>query len=171
MKIRLIGATVTAIAILGVGFTGATQAAQPSLVSAAKKYTTITLNQGVPKLSTTTFNFGSIPETMVIFSAPLTNAKGAPFGEVVGGLNTFDITLEQLKSETRYRELTFILPGGQIVANGTSEYVGADTELQANAPVTIAVIGGTGKYIGARGEVTTRRNSDGTYRHILKLLK
>jgi hypothetical protein len=33
-----------------------------------------------------------------------------------------------------------------------------------------AVIGGTGKYIGARGQVTTTRNDDQTYEHRFELL-
>jgi hypothetical protein len=38
-------------------------------------------------------------------------------------------------------------------------------EIDPNASITIAVIGGTGEYIGARGEVISSRNSDGTYTH------
>jgi hypothetical protein len=38
-------------------------------------------------------------------------------------------------------------------------------------PPTIAIIGGTGKYIGASGEVETRKDADGTFRYIFKLLK
>jgi alpha-D-ribose 1-methylphosphonate 5-triphosphate synthase subunit PhnG len=30
-----------------------------------------------------------------------------------------------------------------------------------------AVVGGTGKYRGIKGEVTTTRNEDGTYKHVL----
>jgi hypothetical protein len=37
--------------------------------------------------------------------------------------------------------------------------------------VRIAVVGGTGKYIGARGQMVTTRRDDGTYRHVLTLLK
>ena len=30
-----------------------------------------------------------------------------------------------------------------------------------------AIVGGTGKYKGVEGEVTTTRNDDGTYTHVL----
>jgi alpha-D-ribose 1-methylphosphonate 5-triphosphate synthase subunit PhnG len=33
-----------------------------------------------------------------------------------------------------------------------------------------AVIGGTGDYIGATGQITTTRNDDGSYDHVVELI-
>lgn len=38
-------------------------------------------------------------------------------------------------------------------------------------PQIRAVIGGTGDYMGARGQLTTTRNEDGTYEHLIELMK
>jgi len=35
----------------------------------------------------------------------------------------------------------------------------------------LAILGGTGKYMGARGEVTSTRNADGSYTQAFTLLK
>ena len=171
MKITSVGASFAAAAVLFGGFAGPAQSAQPSVAPAAKKYSTLVINQGAPKLTTSTITVGTDTESFVIFTAPLTNAKGQKFGEIVGNLTVLDVGGQQATSETRFREISYLLPGGQLVANGASEYLGNEIELQINKPVTIAIVGGTGKYLGARGEVTTRRNADGTYRHVIKLLK
>ena len=42
--------------------------------------------------------------------------------------------------------------------------------MAANTEQVRAVIGGTGTYIGARGQVTTVRNDDGSYEHSFELL-
>jgi hypothetical protein len=67
--------------------------------------------------------------------------------------------------------LVFKLPEGQIVAMGNSIYSPTQVEIIKNTKVVIAVIGGTGKYIGARGELETNRNDDGTYTSRFTLLK
>ena len=37
-------------------------------------------------------------------------------------------------------------------------------------PQLRAVVGGTGIYMGARGQLTTVRNEDGTYEHLIELM-
>jgi hypothetical protein len=41
--------------------------------------------------------------------------------------------------------------------------------MKLGIPQKNAVVGGTGKYKGVRGEVTTTRNEDGTYTHIFDI--
>jgi hypothetical protein len=67
----------------------------------------------------------------------------------------------------------FAFNGGQIVALGTSIYAAQGTTnfRNDNAPVTIAVVGGTGKYRSAKGEVVTTKRADGSYRHVIILDK
>lgn len=163
MKIRTIGTFVVTASVL---FGGIAIPAQ-----ATENYSTIIINQEAPKLTTTSFAVGTNTEFIVTFSAPLAIAKTKKVGEIVGSLTVLDIGGEQGSSQTRFRDISFILPGGQILAAGASEYVTSEIELRLSKPVTIAIIGGTGKYLGARGEVTTRRNADGTYQHKVKLLK
>ena len=43
-------------------------------------------------------------------------------------------------------------------------------EIANDVPQVRAVIGGTGKYIGASGQVTTIRNQNGSYVHTVELL-
>ena len=60
-------------------------------------------------------------------------------------------------------ELIFQLEGGDILAVGLSGYPRAGWKLKAEEPAKRAIIGGTGKYAGVRGELVTTRNTDGTY--------
>ena len=43
-------------------------------------------------------------------------------------------------------------------------------EMKENQPQIRAIIGGTGNFIGARGQATTTRNDDGTYEHRIQLV-
>ena len=63
------------------------------------------------------------------------------------------------------------LPGGQISAMGISYYIKGSHLLPEAEPVTRAIVGGTGEYIGVDGEVTTSRNRDNSYTHILRIKK
>lgn len=65
-------------------------------------------------------------------------------------------------------ELIFQLEDGDIMALGLSEYAQAGWKLKANEPATRAIVGGTGKYSGVRGELVTTRQSDGTYKQQFK---
>lgn len=110
---------------------------------------------------------------LLFFAADLRNAKGKKLGEVIGLVTTFDVTLDGVEEEDRFRELVFNMRKGQIVALGASQYVASQAPDFAddNAPVTIPIVGGTGDYFGARGTVTTKKRADGTYRHTLRLVE
>lgn len=58
-----------------------------------------------------------------------------------------------------------------IVVSGSSVYPPAEAEMSADAPQFRAVLGGTGAYVAATGEVETVRNADGTYSHRFTLFK
>jgi len=169
MKCRKLATGFVALAIVSAGVSGPAIAQQPVLAPAAKKYTTLVLNQGVPKIDVLTTKVGQDIESVVIFSAPLTTKAGKSAGKIAGFLT--DLEIGATGAETRFRNISFMLKGGQIIANGTGEYESTDREMPVERPSTIAIIGGTGKYIGAMGEVITRKNADGTFRHVLGLLK
>jgi hypothetical protein len=57
-----------------------------------------------------------------------------------------------------------------IVVSGASVYPEQSVEMAINNPQVRAVIGGTGDFIGARGQVTTVRNEDGSYEHSFEIL-
>ena len=113
----------------------------------------------------------SVRGDITYFESKLTKA-GKPFGTLSGIIETHDVVSDETNLETRLRKLVFELPEGQIVATGASTYLtGPDfVPLNPGKEVVIPIIGGTGAYIGASGELTTTRNSDGTYLQVIKLI-
>jgi len=75
--------------------------------------------------------------------------------------------------ERRATLLFFTFADGkdQIIAFGAADYSASAPEFDAGRPVVRPVLGGTGKYIGARGQVTSTRNGDGSYTQVFTLLK
>lgn len=59
----------------------------------------------------------------------------------------------------------------QIVAMGVHDYPPDAAEFDAGQPHVRAILGGTGKYIGARGQLASTRNADGSYTQVFTLLK
>jgi hypothetical protein len=59
----------------------------------------------------------------------------------------------------------------QIIVFGVADYSPTAAEFNAGQPVVRAILGGTGKYIGARGQLTSTRNADGSYTQVFTLLK
>lgn len=57
-----------------------------------------------------------------------------------------------------------------LVINGKSVYGAYEGEIKDNAPQVRAVTGGTGRFIGARGQISTTRNPSGSYQHEIQLL-
>jgi hypothetical protein len=137
----------------------------------ASPVTTIVLTNDAPKTTTLA---SSATDTKIgtesIHEAVVRNAKGAVAGTFHASVLTVGETPGDLV-ETRLRTVVFNLKDGQINASGVALYPTDNAYLAVNKPVRIAVVGGTGKYIGARGQMVTTRRDDGTYRHVLTLLK
>lgn len=133
--------------------------------------TTIVLTNDPPKSITLA---SSAPDSKVgtesIHEAVVRNAKGAVAGTFHASILTVGETPGDLV-ESRLRTVVFNLKDGQINASGIALYPTGNAYLAVNKPVRIAVVGGTGKYIGARGQMVTTRRDDGSYRHVLTLLK
>lgn len=131
--------------------------------------TTLVLTNDVPNSSTTP-DLGPGVATVSVHDAVLRSSRGKPVG-------TFHVVITSVlesagvEAEKRMRDVVFYLGDGQIVASGMGLYPKTEPYLVASVPHRIAIVGGTGKYLGARGEVTTTRRADGTYRHVLTLLK
>jgi hypothetical protein len=107
---------------------------------------------------------GEVPGRNTYYAAELTKSSGEAFGLLTGHDSSI-VPFQVNQEEARLRTLIFRLPEGQIVAMGNSVYPNGAVEIEPNASITIAVTGGTGEYIGARGEVISTKNEDGTYTH------
>ncbi len=57
-----------------------------------------------------------------------------------------------------------------LVVTGKSVYGTYQGEMKDNSPQIRAITGGTGKFIGARGQISTSRQSTGAYEHVIELL-
>jgi hypothetical protein len=168
----IVAIALTALIAVPTGFAPVASARVNAVEANAKRpvIKTITLIQAKPVLKTVT-EPGEPPGTLVVFGAELRNTKGVKQGYLAGTLLTVDILGGAVADELRERSLNFELPAGTILARGISYYPLGDRELRPGKPVVIAVIGGTGAYIGASGEVTTTRLADGTYRQVITLVE
>ena len=142
-----------------------------SASSAKARTRTITLEQAVPNLTNIDTNVNGSLGDQLVFEAPVTR-NGKPFGAVYGEL-TNAATAPQARDTTAEERLSLVvfdLPGGQISVFGGSYYLPGQRELEPKRDVARAIIGGTGKYLGADGEVVTTRLPDGTYTHVIRLV-
>lgn len=150
-----------AIACLSLTFTAAAQAKQ-----------TFTITQSKPEIQhidigTTGMSIGDI----LAFEAPFKTKEGKE-GRMYGM-----ITLVSLPTGANDpfldRISTIVLDFGgsdSLVINGKSVYGAYQGEIKDNVPQMRAITGGTGKFIGARGQISTTRNTTGTYEHVIELL-
>jgi hypothetical protein len=118
---------------------------------------------------------GNSPGDVYHFFAPLHSSQGGPVtGEVFGSKTLIKMSTDTNPNlETRATVLffTFANRQDQIVAVGATDYPPTAGEFDAGQPVVRAILGGTGKYMGARGQLTSTRNADGSYTQVFTLLK
>ncbi|WP_324650649.1 allene oxide cyclase barrel-like domain-containing protein [Georgenia sp. H159] len=87
--------------------------------------------------------------------------NGEEVGAGSGSCVVTDVDLE-VGEFILHCDLTYELPGGQIAVQGRT----------TNAPEkTLAVVGGTGRYVGAGGEVVFTENGDGTGSVVITLTR
>ncbi len=98
---------------------------------------------------------------------------GKPYGSFMGSIIKVGATGAGWRKDREERMVTaiFDLPDGQISVLGVSYYYENDQLLPADQPVTRAIVGGTGKYVGIDGEVTSVRNENGSYTHTLTIMR
>lgn len=118
---------------------------------------------------------GNSPGDAYYFSAALHSTPGGPVtGEVFGSKTLIKMAAEaNPNAEKRATLLFFTFSGGQdqIIAFGAGDYPPTAAEFNAGQPVVRAILGGTGKYIGARGQLTSTRNTDGSYTQVFTLVR
>jgi hypothetical protein len=115
---------------------------------------------------------GDSPGDTEEFYAPLTR-DGKPAGHVSGVLIIEDMPNDVTGvagAEERLTLLNFDLPDGLIMVGGQALYPVGEQTMRPQAPSVRPVIGGTKAYLGARGEVTTTKQSDQTYLHEFHLI-
>ena len=138
---------------------------------AAEVKQTIKLHQQPPALvSVDLGTAGNSDGDMLALQAALEGSGGAK-ATLYGPPLTVGIPHGADKTEDRAGQIYVDFGGGNsIVVAGRSVYGGGEKEMPKGAPQLRAVIGGTGAYIGARGQVTTVRNADNSYDHVIELL-
>jgi len=118
---------------------------------------------------------GKAPGDLLAFDAPISR-DGEVVGDLSGLLTTVGIPAPDATGrdtlEERFATLVFRFDDvDSIVVGGSAVYPPAESEMSAEAPQLRAVLGGTGAYVAATGEVETVRNADGTYSHRFTLYK
>ena len=106
------------------------------------------------------------------FEAVIKDTAGQVAGDVMGWLITVDImdgdSTNPVHVADRIGSMVFNLGDeNEIVAQGGTTYHHGEQQMKLGISQKRAIVGGTGKYKGIEGEVTTTRNDDGTYLHVL----
>jgi len=106
------------------------------------------------------------------FEGVLKDTAGATVGEVLGWVVTVDIvdgdSANPVHITDRVGTMVFNFDeDNKIVASGGTSYRKGEQQIDIGIAQKRAVVGGTGKYKGIKGEVSTKRNEDGTYTHVL----
>jgi hypothetical protein len=106
------------------------------------------------------------------FEGVLKDTAGATVGEVLGWVVTVDIvdgdSANPVHITDRVGTMVFKFDeDNKIVASGGTSYRKGEQQIDIGIAQKRAVVGGTGKYKGIKGEVSTKRNEDGTYTHVL----
>jgi hypothetical protein len=109
------------------------------------------------------------------FNASLRSEKDGPVIGELFGIKTVDklSSLRTTGSEQRLTSLIFTFNNktDQIVVAGVVDYPAQEGQFMLNEPVVRAVLGGTGKFMGVRGQVVSTRNNDSSYNHVFTLLR
>src|SRR6266513_3262067 len=117
---------------------------------------------------------GNSPGDVYHFSAALRASPGGPVtGEVFGTKTLTKVATDANPNFEKRATLLFFTFGehqDQIIALGVHEYPPIAAEFEAGQPAVRTVLGGTGKYIGARGQLVTTRKTDGSYTQVFTLL-
>ena len=137
---------------------------------------TFTIYQDAPKMSLLDLGAtGNSLGDVYHFSAPLHSERGGSVtSEVVGSKTLVKMRTDANPNMERRATLmffTFAEGKDHIIALGAADYSSSVPEFDAGQPVIRPVLGGTGEYIGARSQVTSTRNSDGSYTQVFTLPK
>ena len=144
--------------------------------STSRSTETFTVYEDAPKMSLLDLGApGNSLGDVYHFSAPLHSERGGPVtGELIGSKTLVKMPSDanpNLERRATLMLFTFSDGNDQIIALGAADYTPSAPEFGTGQPVVRPVLGGTGKYMGARGQVTSTRNADGSYTQVFTLLK
>jgi hypothetical protein len=135
---------------------------------------TFTMQQDKPKLTIVDIGEkGASHGDIIAFEATLTVDNGTK-GEIRGTVTIVDVPTGA--NDPHYDAVENILLdfGGEdtLVAIGKSRWAGSAAVVTTTAPVASvrAIVGGTGRYIGARGQITSIGRDNGRYEHVVILV-
>jgi len=141
-------------------------------VGSAQSDQTLTLVQDLPVITHVDVGSeGSTHGDIRAFEAVFRDENGAP-GVISGILMTVEIPI----GESGFfldRVSQIVLDFGDIdtiVIAGKSVYPHGAHEMTIDVPQVRAVVGGTGRYVGARGQMSTTRRDQGHYEHSITLI-
>lgn len=103
------------------------------------------------------------------FEAVLRDSKGRKVGMLYGSHRDIDAK-DRPGLDIRYRTLVFEFADGQVIAEGVSKYKTLGPFLKPGTKTTIAITGGTGAYVGVKGEVKTVHLGKGQHRQMLNFV-
>jgi hypothetical protein len=137
---------------------------------------TLTVYEDTPKMSLLDLGApGNSLGDVHHFSAPLHSERGGPVtGEVIGSKTVVKLATDanpNLERRATLMFFTFADRNDQIIAFGVADYLPSAPEFDAGKPALRAILGGTGKYMGARGQLASTRNADGSYTQMFTLVK
>jgi hypothetical protein len=108
------------------------------------------------------------------FEAPIMDTSGIEVGELLGWLVTVDImdgdSINPVYDTERIGTMVFNLGDeNEIIAQGGMTYHRGEKQPKLGIAQKRVIVGGTGKFKGIKGDVTTTRNEDGSYLHVLNV--
>ena len=140
----------------------------PAQAAPANKPTVVTVyHQAVNPIAVSGSGIG----TVRTFFIPLAvNGKAADGQYLAGTLTTLDTAMPD-NQELRTSNLTFVLgaEANQIVVGGISLYPPAGATLAPGQTTTRPVLGGSGTYEGARGQVVSTNLGTNGWIHVFKI--
>ncbi|MEO8210595.1 MAG: hypothetical protein ABI840_08530 [bacterium] len=146
------------------------------LSSCSRSTDEIVLIQSKPKLTTVDLGQpGASYGDLLIYKGDLKTKDGKASGKLQGCLITVDLPESNGNAddadEDRFGTLIFQFnEQDNLVVGGVSNYQSQQVEMQDNLPQVRAITGGTGKFLTARGQLTTIKNPDGTYTHTFEIV-
>lgn len=105
---------------------------------------------------------------------PLTMPKSTKtIGYLTGTLTTVAVDRPSPGMELRTSDLVFVIggPSNQLVVGGVAAYAQAASTVSTLSVVTRPIVGGSGRYAGARGWCVSTHFADNTWTHVFHVMR
>lgn len=156
----------TIVLAASAGLVGSTLIAAPAATAAPSDWDLVVMQDAPVLVDSVVIDDVLIERT---FEAVLRDDKGRKIGMLYGSHRDIDAK-ERPELDVRYRTIVFEFADGQIIAEGVSKYKTAGPFLKPGKRTTIAITGGTGAYVGVKGELKTVHLGKGLHRQMLKFV-